>query len=47
MLLEDTINEMEKESAKCRVGESPMRVAVAVDIICFNEISRARSASRT
>ena len=47
MSLEDTINEMEKESAKCRAGESGMRVAVAVDITWFNEISRARSASRT
>ena len=47
MLLEDTINEMEKELAKCRVGESPTKVAVAVVITGFNEISRARSASRT
>ena len=33
MSLEDTINEMEKESAKCRAGESLVRVAVAVDTV--------------
>jgi len=47
MSLEDTIKEIEKESAKCRVGESRMKVAVAVVITRFDEISRARSPSRT
>ena len=47
MLLEDAIKEIEEESAKFRVGESHIRVPVAVLITRLNEISRARSSSRT
>ena len=47
MSLEDEVKRLEEESVKCRVGESHKKLTIVATISRSNEISRARSPSRT